>query len=798
MKLPLSWLKEHTPLTDSPQRVADNLIRLGHEVESIEEPRTAVKGVRVGLIQEMKPHPDADKLKLLKVDIGETEPLAIVCGASNMEEGDKVPVATIGTTLPNGLKIKKGNIRGEISFGMCCSEVELGVAEDAAGLLILSIDAPVGVEVGEYLELEEAVIDLDITPNRGDCMSARGLARDLAADYDLPLIEPGDELAKEDVSMSSPDISVSAKLDCPLYLARRIEGVTVTDSPDWMKARLIAAGQRPVNGVVDVLNYTMLDLGQPMHAFDADTLNGNLQVRVTKVGEGFLTLDGRDVPLNEGDLVIADDDNVVALAGIMGSEPTGVTGKTKNIILESAAFCAALISTTRRTYGLVSESSMRFERGVDPAMIAVAMNQATHMILGLFGGQASAVSETGDAEALIKNRSIAVNMKRIESRLGIAVPDSADAVLSRMGFGIVRKPSDAGDQLEIQVPSHRHDISIAEDISEEYARVIGFDAIPEVLPALTTIKPCKVDTAISSAVALGFVQVINYAFISFDEQRLFSAADDNDIALKNPISEAMGVMRRSIWPGLLNTAKYNLNRQQSGVALVEQGRTYTRKGAIHQECNVIAWLMTGEAQRDEWHTDARQADFFDLKGAIEVWLASRGLVARFMADDEEASDRMSDGMMGLQAGQRAKIFIGKSVVGHIGKVDAGIADGFDIEMPVYVASMNLDALPGGKQLKFMPLPEFPGVERDLVFLFDRDTRAEDIVQAARKAGGKLLTDVRIFDRYTGKGVPEDKISLGVRLELQSPEKTLTQDEVDAVSAAMVESMNQRFGASLRG
>ncbi|MDX8403527.1 MAG: phenylalanine--tRNA ligase subunit beta [Mariprofundaceae bacterium] len=792
MKLPLSWLKEHTPLTDSAELIAENLIRLGHEVEGIEQPRAGVKGVRVGLINEMNPHPDADKLKLLKVDIGDTELLSIVCGASNMGEGDKVPVATIGTTLPNGLKIKKGKIRGETSFGMCCSEVELGVAEDAAGLLILPVDAPVGAEIGEYLELEEAVIDLDITPNRGDCMSARGLARDLAADYDLPLIEPADALeesVEEDASIASPEIALSATVDCPLYLARRIEGVAVTDSPDWMQRQLIAAGQRPVNGVVDVLNYTMLDLGQPMHAFDADKLYGGLQVRSTAADEHFSALDGREVSLNEGDLVIADDSSVVALAGVMGSEPSGVTGKTKNIVLESAAFRAALISTTRRTYGLVSESSMRFERGVDPAIIAVAMNQTTRMILDLFGGKASAVSEAGDIKTLAKKRSISVSMKRIEARLGITVPDSADAVLNRMGFGIARKHSKEGDQLEVQVPSHRHDVSIPEDISEEYARVIGFDVIPALLPSLATIKPCKVDTAVSSAVALGFVQVINYAFISADQQRLFVASDGHDIVLENPISEDMSMMRRSVWPGLLNAAKYNLNRQQSGVALVEQGRIYTRSDSGHQETNVMGWLMAAEVQRDEWHADVRSADFFDLKGSVESWLAARGLTARFMTDDE---------VIGLQPGQSATIFIGKSVVGHIGRVDAGIAASFDIEAAVFVAQIDLDALPNGKQLKFQPLPEFPSVERDLVFLFDRNTKAETIIQAARKAGGKLLSDVRVFDLYTGRGVSEDKVSLGIRFTLQDTGRTLTQEDSDGVSNAMIAAMEKAFGASLRG
>ncbi len=785
MKLPLSWLKEHTPLTDSAAVIADNLIRLGHEVEGIEEPRGAVKGVRVGLIIEMKPHPDADRLKLLKVDIGEADLLSIVCGASNMSEGDKVPVATIGTTLPNGLKIKKGKIRGETSFGMCCSEAELGLAEDAAGLLILPSDASAGAEVGETLQMEEAVLDLSITPNRGDCMSVRGIARDLAADANLPLVEISDIPVTVDGSVAMPSVSVDSSENCPLYLARRIEGIKVTESPAWMQARLIAAGQRPVNGVVDVLNTIMLDLGQPMHAFDADSLKGDLCIRSAADGEAFAALDGRELKLTAGDLVVSDEDRVIALAGIMGSEHSGVTEATTNIMLESAFFRPARVSTTRRIYAMVSEASMRFERGVDPAIVPVAMERATSMIIELFGGRAGEISTHGDPATINSGRRVSFDIGRIETRLGVNIPDSIDDVLSRMGFGITR----SSGRVEVAIPSHRHDISIPEDMSEEYARVIGFDVIPEVMPALATIAPVKQDRAVHHAVADGFVQVISYAFISASEQRLFVADDGNDLKLENPISEAMSVMRRSGWPGLLNAAKYNLNRQQPGVAFVEQGRTYTRTGKTHQESDIISWLMAGEIQRDEWHTGTRQADFFDLKGSIESWLTARGLVARFMADDE---------VMGLQAGQSATVFVGKSVVGQIGKVDAVIADGFDIEMPVYVASMNLESLPDGKQPKFIPLPEFPGVERDLVFLFERTVRAEDIIQAARKAGGKLLTDVRIFDLYTGQGVPEGKVSLGVRFTLQDVNRTLTQEDSDGVSATMIAAMGKAFGASLRG
>jgi len=785
MKFPFSWLKEHTPIEKIVEEVAADLVRLGHEVEGIETPRGGVKGVKVGQILSMKPHPDADKLKLLKIDVNEAEPLAIVCGASNMKEGDKIPVATVGTCLANGLKIKKGKIRGEVSFGMCCSEEELGLAESADGLLILPQDAPVGEEVGEYLELEEAVFDLDITPNRGDCMSMRGIGRDLAADYALPLIEPADEVLATDANIAQPKVNVDTLQDCPVYSATKIEGVKVCASPEWLQVRLIAAGLRPINGVVDVINYTMLDLGQPMHAFDADTLSGGIEVRLAHAAEKFTALDGKEVALHTSDLVITDAEKVIALAGIMGSEDTGVTEKTTNIILESAAFRAASISTTRRTCGLVSDSSMRFERGVDPAMIKVAMHQAAQMIVDLFGGTVSVATIVGDVSALIADRRVVTTKQRIASRLGIDLPDEADAVLERMGFAIEHD----GETLSIAVPSHRHDVSIPEDISEEYARVIGFDKIPAVLPPLSTIRPRKLYRAVEQAVDQGFVQVINYAFIAEKDQRLFVADDGQDLKLQNPISEAMSMMRRSMFPSLLNAAKYNMNRQQAGVALVEQGRVYHGPLDKHLEKNILAWLMAGERHADSWFEKSRKVDFFDMKGAVESWLAGRGLTARFMADDNA---------LGLQAGQTAKVMVGKAVVGHIAKVDTDVAAAFDLDVDVFVASLDLDALPQGKKAKFQPMPEFPSVERDLVFLFDKTTTSESVLQTVRKACGQQLVSATIFDLYDGQGVPEDKISLGVRFTLQEPKRTLTQEDSDKAMQSVIDAMVKAYGAELRG
>ncbi|MDQ6999163.1 MAG: phenylalanine--tRNA ligase subunit beta [Mariprofundus sp.] len=793
MKIPFSWLKEHVALTATPMQIADDLVRLGHEVEAVEMPRAAVVGVRVGLIASKQPHPDADKLSLLKVDVGDAEALDIVCGASNMDEGDKIPVATLGTVLPNGLKIKKGKIRGETSCGMCCSETELGLAEASAGLLILPADAPVGAEVGAYLKLEEAVFDLSITPNRGDCMNVRGIARDLAADAGLPLNDLDLHAVAIDTSVADAIVTVSAEQDCPVYMARSIKGITVVDSPAWMQAKLIQAGQRPVNGVVDVLNTIMLDLGQPMHAFDADTVSGSINVSSAQGGESFSALDGRELTLNAGDLLVNDASGVIALAGIMGSEPTGVRETTTNIVLESAFFRPARISETRRVYAMVSEASMRFERGVDPDMVAVAMQRATNMIIDLFGGSASEVTVCGDAgsvnaDASGASRQVNASVSRIETRLGIEIPVAVDDVLVRMGFALQRN----GDALTVSVPTFRHDVSIPEDISEEYARVIGFDKIPELLPPLATTAPAQQDRSVHDAVGAGFLQVINYAFISASEQRLFVAQDDLDIALENPISDAMSVMRRSVWPGLLNTARYNMNRQQSGVSLVEQGRVYLKNQKAensHDEINVIAWLMSGDVEQDDWFGNARQADFFDLKGAVNAWLTLRGLTGRFIADDS---------MQGLQAGQSAKILVGRAEAGRIGRVDGDIASSLDIDTPVFVAEINLDALTTGKQAKFVPLPEFPGVERDLVFLFERTVSSEAILNAVKSAAGKMLTDARIFDRYDGKGVPDGFVSLGIRFALQDGKRTLTQEDSDTASQAVIAAMDKRFGAMLRG
>lgn len=783
MKMPLSWLKKQAPFRASVEEMTDALIRLGHEVEGVERPRHAVRGVRVGRILAKRPHPNADRLSLLEIDVGAEAPLSIVCGARNMDVGDKVPVATVGTELPGGLKIKKGKIRGEASHGMCCSEAELGLAEHADGLMILPPDAPVGMEVGEWLELEEAVLELSITPNRGDCMSARGLARDLAADMDVPLAAAVAPAIAVDAQTRAPGLAVDAGADCPCYLARRIEGVRLGAAPAWMRRGLRDAGMRAVNGIVDVLNYTMLFLGQPMHAFDADKLSGALQVRYARKGERFVALDGRELTLTDEDLVIADERKVVALAGIIGSMDSAVDERTTNLVLESAYFAPARISRARRHHGLVTEASMRFERGVDPAMVEVAMAQASRTILDLFGGRASELARHGDAHAINAGRTIHCRLSAIEARLGVALDSRADAVLRRMGFHLRRD----GDRLEVEVPPFRHDVALPEDMAEEYARIIGFDRVPERLPTLLPGAQAGLDDAVHAAVAQGAVQVISYAFIAPEEQRHFVRDSAGDLLLSNPISDAMRVMRRSLWPGLLRVARHNLNRQANGVHLVEQGRIYERREEL-SERPMLAWLMAGEAVQDQWYAKARMVDFFDIKGQVDGWLSARRLSARWQADDDS---------MGLQPGQAARIVLGKRCVGRAGKVAREVAQSYGLDLPVYVAELDLSALPPAKRPRFTPLPEFPAVQRDLVFLCGREVRAEELLRVVTRAGGRLLQEARVFDVYQGQGIPEGKVSIGVRILLRDAARTLTQEECDRLCDTVVAAVAEQCDGALR-
>ncbi len=785
MRLPLSWLRDHVDPGAEPDELSQVLTRLGIEVENIETPAADLGGILVGEILAMTPHPSADRLSLLKVDVGREHPLQIVCGARNMKTGDKVALAPVGTRLPNGMLIRRARIRGEESFGMCCSEEELGLAEASDGIMILDSAAKVGESVADLLGLEEAVFELSITPNRGDCMSVRGLARELAAYFGKPLMRPEIPSITPDPAIPVPEVKL-IDADCPLYLACRIEGIRVKDSPGWLQKRLKNAGMRPVNGVVDVLNYIMLDMGQPMHAFDADRISGEICVRGAQAGERFIALDGSELQLDNEDLLVADREGGIALAGVMGSLASGVHSGTSNLVLEAAVFAPERVSLSARRHHLVSDASMRFERGIDASGVQEAMNMACAMVTEMFGGKAGKVAVCGDADRVVRKTSVRLDVEKMHARLGVSIPDSVDEVLERMGFGINRRD----DHIVIEVPCHRNDVRIPEDMMEEYARIFGYERIPDRLPNRPMAVCIPPDhKAMQAAVSVGYQQVISYAFISRKMQAPFAPDDKADVCLSNPISQDMSVMRRSPWPGMLAVARYNMNRQQDGVALTEQGRIYAWEGGKIREDDIQAWLLAGERQSAQWFHAPRDADFFDLKGDLETWFQMMGHELCLVADDQ---------LPGLQPGQSARLFAEKREVGRMGKVSVDVTAAFDLDVDVFVAQVLLNELPQPEIPHFAPLPEFPSVSRDLVFLFPRQARVEDILRAARKSVGNLLAEVRIFDRYVGEGVPEDQVSLGLRFTLQAADRTLTQADADQAAEAVITAMGKNFNATLRG
>ncbi|MDX8378112.1 MAG: phenylalanine--tRNA ligase subunit beta [Mariprofundales bacterium] len=806
MKLAWSWLQNYTPLTATCDEVSQALTALGIEVEGIEKPASAMNGVFVGLITNKCKHPQADKLSLLSVDIGSNSQkhLNIVCGAQNMQAGDKIALATIGTTLANGLTLKRGNIRGKLSEGMCCSEAELGIADEADGILILPQDSDIGTPLAEVLQAEQAVFDLSITPNRGDCMSMHGLARELAAWFNLPLSTPimPDINITDDVADIAIDIR--AEKACPKYLGRRIDGVNIGQSPKWMQQRLLAMGMRPINAVVDVMNYIMLELGQPMHSFDAAKVE-KICVRHANAGEVLHALDGRDINLQTSDLVISDANavdsaNILALAGVMGSEDSGVTAATQSILLESAVFDAATVCRAARRTGMVTEASMRFERGIDANLTELALQRATSLIIEFCGGRAGKVCHAETAAKQSK-RVISMPKNLVEHRLGVNVPETNNAVLKRMGFIFesVEATDNNQQHVNIHIPTWRHDVRQAEDMVEEYARVFGYDNIPAVLPqrCMRAAQPQTHNNyCLHVAVSGGFLQVITYAFISEKMQRLFVAESELDVVVANPISETMSIMRRSLWSGMLQTAAHNINRGQRNLSLVEQGRSYAKsktKDAACIENDVLAWLMCGQNKSSTWHDTAKDIDFFSLKGVLEDWFAKVGLTPRFIA---------ADNIIGLQTGQAANIVLGKQYIGCIGRVDAKAAASLAVDIPVFVAEVQLGRIPVSKHKRFIHLPEFPAMERDLVFALPAQTSCESLLQQARKAANKvarkLLEDVSLFDRYSDKSLlDQGQISMGIRLSFRASGRTLTQQEVDAASDAVIKSIADTLGGSLR-
>ncbi|MCG8439981.1 MAG: phenylalanine--tRNA ligase subunit beta [Pseudomonadales bacterium] len=786
-----AWLREWVNPAVDTDTLVKQLTMAGLEVDGVEPAAPVFSGVVVGQVESCEPHPDADKLRVCQVSNG-SQTAQVVCGASNVRPGLKIPFAQVGAKLPGDFKIKKAKLRGVESNGMLCGASELGLEDLIDGLMELPDDAPVGTDFREYLQLDDAVIEVDLTPNRADCLSVRGIARELGVMNQCPLTE----VAISQVTPAIDDtltITLADSDACPRYLGRVIKGVNVkADTPLWMVERLRRAGLRTIDPIVDVTNYVLLELGQPLHAFDLARLSGGITVRKAKADETLVTLDEQTLTLRDDTLVIADDSAALAVAGVMGGQPSAVTEQTQDIFLECAFFAPLAIAGKARSYGLHTDSSHRFERGVDPQLQQDAIERATALILEIAGGQPGPVCEAVEDAKLPQQAEIALRAERIEGLLGMALPaEQVEDILGRLGMAIT--PAASGDAWTVLAPSWRFDMAIEPDLIEELARIYGYEKLPSRVPAGSP----SGDTVGENVVAVrrladtlidrGYLEAITYTFV---EPGLLKQVEPRvePLPLLNPISADLGVMRTTLLAGLFSTARHNLNRQADRLRLFETGLRFMpqAQGELEQT-PMIAGLVYGSAQPQNWE-GKRAADFFDLKGDVEALLSlSDASAFSFTAGEHPA----------LHPGQTAALSRGGEVVGYLGRIHPRLAADLDLPVNLYAFELALAPLQQGILPHFAGVSDQPRMRRDLAFVVDAGVPAGDLVAAVRDTCDERLTDVRIFDIYQGDSIGENRKSLALGLTFQDRSRTLKDQEVNDLVEAVVSQVKQQFNATLR-
>ncbi len=796
MRFSEAWLREHADPKVPTQRLVEQLTMAGLEVGSVAWAAPKFSGVVVGEVIAVAPHPRADKLRVCRVSVGAGEVLQIVCGAPNVYQGMKAPLAMIGAELPGGLKIKQSKFLGVESFGMLCSTSELGLVESADGLWELPQDAPVGEDIRAYLKLDDAIIELDLTPNRADCLSVEGIAREVALlnriDWRAVVAEPVTPTCDDVLPIR---IAAEAKPACPRYLGRLICGINVAAStPLWIQERLRRSGIRSLGPVVDVTNYVLLELGQPLHAFDAARLKGGVQVRMGCAGEKLDLLNGQRIELTDASLVIADDERPLALAGIMGGQDSAISSATRDIFLECAFFAPEAIMGRARRYGLHTDSSHRFERGVDPTLQARALERATRLLVEIAGGEPGPVTEVSSAAHLPRRLPIRLRRRRVEDMLGVAMEASEiEDILGRLGMRI--EPVAIGEW-QVTPPSFRFDISIEADLIEELARVRGYEQLPIHMPALPGHMQPAPEGKLPLArlqdllTDLGYQEAITYSFVDPSLQAKLTP-DLEPVVVANPLSKEMGVMRTTLWTGLLNAARYNLNRQQSRVRLFETGlRFYREAGHIRQEKR-LAGLATGLAFPEQWGQASRPVDFYDLKANVEALLRLTGKEADycFVSAKHPALHPGQTAALVDRQGQRQ---------GWLGMLHPALADDLGFDQDVFLFELNQAVLEDKRIPKFQPLSKYPSVRRDLALVVREQVSAQDLLDAIFRTLSGLLAEVVLFDVYRGKGLAEGEKSLGLGLILKHSDRTLTDAEVDEIVAQILQRLADEFQARLRG
>lgn len=798
MRVSLNWLKEYVNIEVSAEELAHQMTMLGLEIESIERLGGDIKDVYVGKILSIEPHPDADKIVVCQTDVGGETALQICCGAKNMKVGDKVPTAVIGASLPGGFEIARRKMRGVESQGMMCASTELGLPKGEDGLLILDADAPIGMDIKTHLGLDDTVLEIEVTPNRADWASMIGVARELAALYDTELRVPALELKEGTTPINSlTSVTVEAPDLCPRYMGRVLTNVKVGPSPEWLCKRLLAAGQRPINNIVDVTNFVLLETGQPLHAFDHAKLAENrIVVRRASVGESIHTLDGEKRSLADDMLVIADAKAAQCVAGVMGGADSEVDETTKTIFLESAFFHPASVRKTSRGLALISESSQRFQRGADPEMAAYALDRAAQLMAELSGAEiASGVIDVYPAP--FSPREVALRFSRTRRLLGVDLdPELQCALLARLGLDVIERGE---GEACFRVPLRRHDVSMEADLIEEIARLYSFDNIPVTLP---TVRQCEKVFAPEEGrirelrhflAGLGLTELYNWSFSCPEDVAKAALPSEyaNMVVLQNPLSEKQATMRSSLLQAHLGNAARNLNYGVTSIAGFEIGPVYipAEGDGLPTQARRVGIVIAGNAASAHWSQKARPSDFYDLKGLVEALLADFGVTAKF--EDTAFST--------FQKGQRAAVVVNKKIIGYLGKAATSVVRAFDTEGAIFLAELDLDALLGSHAAaaQFQSVPTFPPSVRDLAVVVDATVAAGTLRDTAAQTGGNLLRAVEIFDIFTGPQVGEGRKSVALNLVFQSNERTLTDQDTQKAFDKILKRLQHEYKAELR-
>ena len=791
MKFSEQWLRGWVSPQASRDELVARLSMAGLEVDSVTLAAGEFSGVIVGEVLATEQHPDADKLRVCQVSDG-SETFQVVCGAPNVRPGLKIPFAKIGAQLPGDFKIKKAKLRGVESNGMLCSQSELQVGEGNDGLMELPDDAPTGQDFRVYLELDDASIEVDLTPNRGDCLSLAGLAREVGALYAAPVTRPS-IAAVAAVNDEVRPVQVLAPAACPRFLGRVVRNVDLSKAtPLWMVERLRRSEVRSIDAAVDITNYVMIELGQPMHAYDLAEINGGIRVRMAEEGEQITLLDGQEVALRGDTLVIADHARLLGIAGVMGGENSGVTAKTRDVFLEAAFFEPISVAGKARSYGLHTDASHRFERGVDSNLAREAMERATALLLDIAGGEPGPIIECVSEQHLPQIAPITLRAERVSQMLGLEL-GAAEIETLLTGLGLRVTTSGQG-QWSVEVPSHRFDISLEVDLIEELARLYGYNRLPVRYPQ-ARLAPQASPEARSDLPALrrllvarGYQEAITYSFIDPKLFELFSPGVE-PLLLANPISADMAAMRSSLWPGLVKALQHNLNRQQDRVRLFESGLRFVGQlDGLKQE-PMLAGVVCGSRLPEGWAQGRETVDFFDVKADVEAVLGFAGALDAFTFVPGQHP--------ALHPGQTARIERNGQEVGYLGALHPELVKSLGLDRAVFVFELVLAEVSEGRLPKFQELSRFPEVRRDLALLADRDVAASSLLAVIRENAGEWLTDLRLFDVYQGKGIDPHRKSLAVGLTWQHPSRTLNDDEVNATTQTILTSLEQRLNATLR-